>query len=43
LTASIAGMSAHTWAMNGAGMLTWVVTGSSCSTIGSPVTAATVR
>ena len=29
--------------MKGAGMFTWVVTGSSCSTIGRPVAAATMR
>ena len=43
LTAWICAISAQSCAMKGAGMFTWVVTGSSCSTIGRPVAAATTR
>ncbi len=42
-TASMRATSAQSWAMKGAGMVTWVVTGSSCSTIGKAVAAATAR
>jgi len=43
LTASIAGISSHRRAMKAAGIVTWVVTGSSWSTSGTEDASATVR